>query len=409
METVLIKEDFEYWDEDLKHLFLKYLYKNLQDSVKGEYRARGHYVDEEHFVDIAEMSLSLPEGFTVPVKFTANWIKGNLLDLVVSADLNTTDWTVLIAFLNKIISKSHAMFKVDKQEKYFFRLCFGYIGPSLDGEYNIQNFRISPATQEPGSYLAENYIYLDMDIEGIDSAHASSKARAFRKDITAILSVLLDIGFYEAGYEHRWVLLPDKKNGRFQLGFYSEEPRPKSMSPKNSEKQGKFSEDLMTWRDSTEEQKTLLLPKSYRKLFKAYQNLLPDEKSAFLSASRMYQISLTAGRISKTVRATYQLAALDALSKPYREKNFNKKAIVNLVNKYNSKAEGEKIGNLYDSIRSAHIHQGYFDEFELSGVDIRPFLGPKWIENEVDHFIRTNVVFFTLNKWLYEKISKEVQ
>ncbi len=408
MKALLIKEEFEYLDKEMKQLFLKYFHKNIEDSADGWVGSSGHYIgdfQEDHYVSIDKITLSLPEGVNVSVEFTTNFIKGNPLGVEVFADLNETDWNLLIQFLNKAVSKSLAMLLVQKKEKYFFRACFAYMGPPLDGAYYITNFRISPATRE-GGFFGENYIYLDMDIEAIDYENALTKSKAFGKEVTAILSVILNTGFYVPEYDDRWVLLSDKEHGRFQLGFHDKEPSPNSMPAKDRKKAGGFSENPVDYLSNIK--KTLCLPRSIRKLFKAYYNLPADEQAAFLSASRMYHISLTAGRMSTTVRASYQLAALDALSKPYREKNLNKNAIMKLTDRYYSQGEGNKIGELYDSIRNAHFHQGYFDEIELNGFEVRPFSEAKWLKKEIDYLFKTEAVFFVLNNWLSEKISSEV-
>jgi hypothetical protein len=406
MQTVLLKEEFEYLNKDMKESLIKYLDKNLEGSAQKT-GGRGSYLDEEdHFVNIDNMIISLPEGYNVPVQFTTNWIKGDLTDLEDSANLDTKKWCLLIQFLDKIIKKSLAMLLAEKKEKHFFRVRLGYMGPPLDGEYYIRNFRISPATRVEGTFHVENYIYLDMDIEGIDYEHARSNSRTFAKEVMSILSVILNTGFYEPGRDHRWVLLPDNKHGRFQLGFHDEEPYPTAMPAKDRKKAGAFSVDPTDYISNAIHTKTLRLPRSIRKLFKAYYSLAKEEQAAFLSASRMYQISISADRISKTVQASYQLAALDALSKPYRQKNLNKNAIMELTDKYYV-GEGVKIGKLYESIRNAHFHQGFFDEHEISGFEIRPFLGPKWIMKEIDYLFRTKIVFVILNKWLFEKVSEE--
>lgn len=57
----------------------------------------------------------------------------------------------------------------------------------------------------------------------------------------------------------------------------------------------------------------LCLPNNIRKLFRAYQSLEHKEKSAFLSASRMFQLALSIGHHIKTVNVSYQIAALDSL------------------------------------------------------------------------------------------------
>ncbi|WP_026693903.1 hypothetical protein [Peribacillus kribbensis] len=414
MKTVLIKEELEYLDEDMKYLFLSYLHKNLEDFTTNGWSGSGHFIDDEvhsldHFVNIDEMTLSLPEGFKVPVKFTTNWIKGSLLDLEVSTNISETKWNLLIQYLNKAISKSFAMLTGQKKEKHFFRVRFGYIGLPLDGAYYISNFRISPATQGQGSFMGENYIYLDMDIDGINYSHAHSRLQVFAKEVTSILSVILNTGFYKIEYDNRWVLLSEKEHGRFQLGFHDNEPYPKSMPIKDPKKAGTFSEDLKEYIESTLNQKTLRFPRSIRKLFRAYYSLPTDEQEAFLNASRMFQISLTAGRKSRTVRASYQLAALDALSKPYRQKSNNKNAIMTLTDAFYSQGQGKKIGELYDSIRSAHFHQGYFDASDISGLEIRPFLGPHWLIQEIDYLFNNNIVFIILNRWLSEKVTQETK
>ncbi|MCI2254554.1 hypothetical protein L2D08_09260 [Domibacillus sp. PGB-M46] len=414
MKTVLVKEELEFLDEEMRRLFLSYFHKNLEDSIK-DWSGKGRFKNEEpevhsldHFVSTNKITLRLPEGIEVPLTFTINWFKGSLLDIEVFADLDKAYWNLLIEFLRKAVSKSFAMLAAQKEEKYFFRVYFRYFGHPLDGAYYIANFRVSPATEEESIFLlGENYMYLDMEVEGIDHSHAHSRSQVLGNEITAILSVILNTGFYKHEHEQRWVRLSATEHGRFHIGFRDNEPRPESMPPKDRKKAGTFSENPKEYIEYTGEQQTLRLPKAIRKLFRAYYSLPADEQEAFVNASRMYQISLTAGRNSNTVRASYQLAALDALSKPYRENGKNKSAIMALTDKYYLEGQGKKIGELYDSVRSAHFHQGYFDASDISRLEIRPFLGPEWLMQELNYLFHNNVVFIILNKWLYEKIEPE--
>ncbi len=120
MQTILIEEEIEYLDEDMKHLFLKYLNKNLEDSTKS-WNGSGYFIDEEqkeHFVSLDEIVLGLPEGFDVLVKFTTNWIKGKFLNLEVSSDLDSVKESTIF-FLIRLLILRHInnIFKI----KYLIR------------------------------------------------------------------------------------------------------------------------------------------------------------------------------------------------------------------------------------------------------------------------------------------------
>jgi len=83
------------------------------------------------------------------------------------------------------------------QEKYFQRHFFAYIGPPLDGEYYVTDFRIAPS-QPTGGFpfgMGEEIIIIDLEAEGVDPSHAFSLGKAQAKKIASLLSIVLDVGF----------------------------------------------------------------------------------------------------------------------------------------------------------------------------------------------------------------------
>lgn len=43
---------------------------------------------------------------------------------------------------------------------------------------------------------------------------------------------------------------------------------------------------------------------------------------------------------------------------------------------------------MYESIRSAHFHQGYFAEIDTGGFHPRPFMGPEYHYGEENFFLK---------------------
>ncbi|MGH0544890.1 hypothetical protein ACQVPW_25940 [Bacillus cereus] len=405
-----IKDVFKDMDEEKKGIFLTYLSKGLEENVlekrsSGSYTAKNKEVSfalEGEFMGRDIIELNIKDDKIITLIFNSYWKEGVLDFIEVSSEMPLDDWK---EFINEKITNAFAAAFAQKMETFFFRHEFYYIGEKLDGDYFINGWRISPGTPECSYLGAESMLYFDMKIEGINRTHALTKYEIRCNEIMAILSVVLDRGFYKNNsIEYRWGI-SDGKSNLFLLGYKGEEKYPTEMPKKDKKKLGAYVEPTENGSVSYSFS-TMKLPQNIRKLFRAYESLEYDEKAAFINAARMYQLALSLGKNNVTVSSSYRIAALDALSKPLREDFKNKNAIMLLVQKYCPGNE-IKIGRLYESIRSAHFHQGVFRESDINGFERNLFLGPQGLFRYESDWLIRDITRTVLVKWLTEKIPND--
>ncbi|MEB8702687.1 hypothetical protein P4H21_18230 [Bacillus cereus] len=410
-ETYVIKGELIDLDAEKKEIFLSYLYKSFEKmelSCETSGKSVDYYKGETTLEDVYFMvknDLKLQvDSSVINFVFKSFWSEEGVEYIEITSDDPSDFW---IMFIKEKITEALASAFAQKMETFFFREPFYYIGNKLDGDYYIQNWMISPATPKVMEiFMEESAIYFNMSVEGINSNHARAKFETIGKEIMAILSVILSRGIYKGQHEVRWGCAKDSqtKAELIEIGFRDDQPYPTEMPKKKRERLGEFEEPSKIHLFKSINS-NIKLPNNIRKLFRAYEGLSYDEKSAFLSAARMYQLALTLGRHNSTVKSSYQIAALDALSKLIRENNKNKNAIISMVEKYSPSFKGE-IGKLYDSVRSAHFHQGSFSKFDVNGIELGPFKGPASFLNEEAYTIDT-IAREVLIGWLTDKIPDE--
>ena len=142
----------------------------------------------------------------------------------------------------------------------------------------------------------------------------------------------------------------------------------------------------------------LLCPADIRDLFRSYEKLqVPDQRSYF-GAAALYQIALTAGRRLATVRLSYKVAAVDALTGQH-----NQRAFIDLVEHHYPNASAKFLKHLYGNVRSAHFHFGLFPGGEYNPMDIGPVAGPSATEG-IDLELSAHQTFRgVLIKWLLDR------
>lgn len=409
MDKSYIKDEFNSLNEEKRIIFLEYFTKSLE-GVTDNWQYHGSFVEDEiegvYYIGVEEATLIIEESGKnikdIQLKFKSIWKKGIIDSIEITCDDSSFN---LDEFISSKVTQALSFAFGQKVESFFFRTKYYYMGNKLGGDYYIQNWRIAPATPENQFFfMSESAIYFDMKVEGINERHAYSYFQRTGREVTALLSVILNLGIYENRHDFKWVQINETESKSLRMGYIDDTIYPECMPPKIKEKLGPFVEpkEVTVIKDLD---KNVCPPNNIRKLFRAYENLKYVEQEAFISAARMFQLALSLGSHNKTVNISYQIAALDSLSKTIRENNKNRNAILSLVQKY-SPGDEIIVGKMYDSIRSAHFHQGYFTESDINGLIIKPFMGPKSIHGEEDTFLSSKVVRKVLISWLSQRISE---
>ena len=325
----------------------------------------------------------------------------------------------------------------------------------INGEYKtlIKPY-IWTTKQEP---LTEQIVMYDIEIKAINVDHARSIAYNYSKNLNAYLSVLLDVGFELITSEFRVFVI---KQGiqislqRYRTGFIDLELNLlvqnnlnglidlNNMDEINSFHRGKeilnfelegiensdsfifkasdsndFLEKLFqkhSIKRTNKNQKPeevkikktfhfpnleIEIPNDIRKYFKNIESLNQNVKESFLSAARMYNLSLVFAGQEATVVKSYQVCVIETLA------NYEKISFSEFMKKHISKLDenDKKLLDYYYSIRSGHFHSGkfYFGEFETSLLSEVNFLLK---EKTRDYFQFNNLIREALINWVEQNI-----
>lgn len=285
------------------------------------------------------------------------------------------DWEHAIqAFVISILTSSLA----ERQQKFFRRLLFIYIGPQLDGEYWFGRVRFAPAWPEdnqPHLINAERVVSIDMEVDAIDDMDAAVVSAELGEKFAARISLLLGVGLYKRTNELVWVIpkvgenFPEKSE-RFHFGFLGYMKDITELPPKGSIcPPGKYSGSISKKYITAGE--LLSLPKEARKILRAIDNAEQDIVKAFDSGARLTQLASIIGRQFPTVGLAYRIAAVEAISKSEKEcrgfSDFIRKYVISTDN-----LDG-LLDYMYGTVRSGHFHAG---EFPLGEFEAKRYFDP---------------------------------
>ncbi|WP_158508896.1 hypothetical protein [Gemmatirosa kalamazoonensis] len=251
-------------------------------------------------------------------------------------------------------------------QQFFQRVPLYYIGTQLSGEYWLPGFRIAPVPvddEHPGSGNLERCVYIDQNVSAIDErlARALAFERAMR--YAARLSLILDVGLYDAPKEYVWIWNPlgTPASIRGSRGYFVRGMRPTTSMPEKGVEAplGEFAWSVLdTDINSGRNQAGFLCcRKETRVILRGVENAPTGIQEAFDSCSRLYQLSMVVGERFPTVRVAYQVAAVDALSQAGGFGGFT-----NFMEQHVSNASALRtfLDTLYSKVRSSHFHGGAF-------------------------------------------------
>ncbi len=251
----------------------------------------------------------------------------------------------------------------ERKERFFLRTQFAHTGWLLDGEYYLPGFRLAPAFTESEDFISEKIAWIDLNVDAIDRMQANSIGWANAHRIASLLSLFLGVGFYAIQPEKRWVYDRDTETLRcLQLGYFSPTPAPTQMPKKNTEaRPGGFrpvDRSQIIELPDPDHRFMLQCPSDIRVLFRALQELPTASREAYYGAAALYQIAVTAGHHLPSVRASYQVAAVDALLRGGQQ---TRQAWVDFVKRYCPVIIPDALlHQIYGDVRSAHFHGGSF-------------------------------------------------
>lgn len=352
-------------DKERAHVFLNYLdgfFQNFRKQSLGS-----SYFEGDYFFNDTNITGEIDgekESFFIRI---ASDFDGNLKYLEFDDSKNGK----YKEKINKLILDSLMKSLSDKKEVFYRRYHYVYTGPQLDGEYWIRGARIAPIVDDTKTKVwdnAERYFSIELNVNAIDGPDADAKGNIETDIIAARLSLLLDVGIKPPTTEHKWCIDTDNdntiKSKLYQTGYFGFGHNLTRM-PKKKELMncGKFHQSVFSQLRFIGE--LLCLPTESRKLFSSLDTSEDNVVEAFNNCCFMYQIALTAGKYSPTVKLSYLVACIEALAQCESSEN---KHFSNFIRHYAKDAI--RVNNILDfmhgEVRSSHFHSGKFSGGEYS-------------------------------------------
>jgi hypothetical protein len=347
-----------------------------------------------------------------PVALTWRYVKskdGELLFIEIQhdAEMAVTDkWHSSVHEL--VIGAFKSALEV-KQELFFRRTLFNYIGPQLDGEYwfgaQTRFAPLWPDDDQPLQTNAERVVSIDQMIPAIDNMDAWAIAQQSSARLAARLSLLLNAGLYRPPAEQRWVLPPEGGKSIRGLSMFSGHVPAFTDLPKKGALCGAGG-----WSGSlTSQHKTtglLSLPREARRVLRAIDATEPAITESFNAASRLYQVALVLEAQFPSVSLAYRVAAVEALSKADPSVNgfseFMRKTVKSITD-LNS-----ILNFLYGTVRSGHFHAGEFPLGEHDRMEFpRAFMGSEYITKSNLRLTSFAVTREAIINWLVDRLPPE--
>lgn len=344
---------------DKQKMFLEYLNSHMRRKLEGY---NGHaYYEEGKIFNILKGVLRSDGNVNQPFEVKFMQDENGVLRYAEFSENHVEK------FINDVILAAFS----ENKSVYYTNLNYFYVGPVFDGEYWINDTRISPVfpEEEHPFLIAERVISIETNILAIDQIDAHALATERAANIIARLSLLLDIGFYKGDHIKRWVIPEIGVDGvappsvRLQTGFHGHGVVRHEM-PKKGElcREGGWADAVSSKQRNQLEY--IKFPRGIKKILRYFSEAEIDISKAFDGAARMYQVSLSLRRSYPTVALAYRAASVEAASygSAYRGK------FKNFMRNYcdSNEKNSFSIDYLYERIRNSHFHAGIFAGGEYS-------------------------------------------
>ena len=291
----------------------------------------------------------------------------------VDPEVNEDQWqAAAVRFFEQVSSAAFWNTKVS----FFHRQVFCYMGVQLDGEYWLPGFRLAPAfPQDPQPFLlnAERILFIDSNVDAIDSYVAAAIGKERAQKYAARMSFLLNVGLYpvQQGH-HKWVITENVATGqlinvRHELGVIP--PNSKFGMPTEGElcSIGKYSGSLQA--TYIVPGKLWSLPPETKRLLLSIDRASPQITHALDSSLRLYHIALNIGSQFPSAGLAYRVAAVEALAQSKGvSQGFNDFVRENIDN---SNGLEQKLQSLFPSMKkTTHFRRGAFHMGEYDAESI---------------------------------------
>jgi hypothetical protein len=365
----------------------------------------------------------------------------------------------LIEMYNEVLLSEHN----DELKNYIIRTYSRLFNASqIQGEFEINIGRrvlIKPnPSMRRDECLTEHVVMFDIDVSAVNIEQARSVAFNTTRDVNALLSLLLDVGFEPLTSEFRnfIILRPEApSSARFRTGYLDQElglvvkdnlnglkhledvlNASSPLSGKISfrladDGTGKMGDEVVfdagsqdkiarTFENRSTKRKknnvplyreditrarhfmneSISIPRSIRTYFKNYSSLDNiKKKEAFIASARMYNIALTVGRDEPTLSAAYMICAIEALATCHglSFSDF-------LIRFSEGGAINKKLTDyFYGSIRSSHFHSGKFF-FNENSINLQVEFDTLLREKQDDYFAFYSTLRGAMVTWINREI-----
>ncbi len=357
-------------DVERSQEFLRRFYSAMRSPDHGFLNANGssRFVGSQY---VSDLSTDFTYGDN---KLHVDWRivqteSGNLLSLESIEDSDSADDSVILEFVNSVLSETLAK----HSKKYFRRTYYSVIsGCNLPGEYWFPGFRFAPLYPDDSARLihAERIVVIDQNVDAIDARHADEVAREKAMLFSSFLSFILNVPLVEPRHEERY-FLTDADSAQRQMVRHStqliDHGRVLSM-PKKGEicRLGEYKDTVFNPLRPTNQY--LVCPTESRRIISSVMRGDKATRDSFLYCCVLYRLGQIIGKVSPTARLSYEVSAVEAIIK---RKGSQAESFTDFMNSYAGE-DRDFYRLMYEKVRSAHWHAGALVLGELDFSD--PFI-----------------------------------
>ncbi|MGR5150209.1 hypothetical protein ACQKP8_27140, partial [Photobacterium alginatilyticum] len=252
-----------------------------------------------------------------------------------------------------------------------------------NGGFDINRYRTGFADEELNLIVKDNHYGLKsiLDMGHVDSFHSGKSSMAFAMPKS------------DGSYEFMDTMIYDTISNNDYLETLFSNHKIKKIKQKNKEKPEYIPINPMPHYPTEE----VNIPSDIRKYFKGIFSLGVEERKAFDSCCRMYNISLISGSSIATLDKSYKVCAIEALAKS------EKSSFSDFLVKYSNEDFDKRLSDYFYTVRSSHFHGGKF-AFDEFNINLQREVSFSFKEKHADYINFNNYIRVALVNWIKSNI-----
>lgn len=358
-------------EPELRCTVPEYLGAELRARFGGYSGAGRHLGDGDYSVTLDTVGEYTSSSMAVSWSFIRDRA-GSVAALEVTPKDVLKDESAFASAVSGVVDAVKRRVRLQETSEYFHRETYYYQGVRLDGEYWLSGVRLGPACPPDAPEIGnlERAVHIDQHVRAIDATHARQIGHTTARRNAARLSLLLNVGLYEAADYQQWFLNPHypPRSVRSPRGFLDGRTHAREMpQPGVDARSGQLRGTILTsdMNPLRNAQGLLVLPCESATLLSALGDAPEDTVQAFDGSARLFQVALAVGDRFPTAQTAYHVASVEALSKRLKISS----SFSGVMRKYLKRSDElkELLNLLYGTVRSGHFHSATFPLGDYEG------------------------------------------